>query len=458
MKSYKIPLSYNTLNDDQKTAFDMLKFGLDAGQNFFLMGDAGVGKSYLIGVYSEFCSMNGVAMLKAAPTGTAAVNVKGSTLHKLFRLPFSIIPAEISSKQLDNIYSMIAMADVIFIDEISMVRVDMFENVMLQIRKANEIRANKRIQPIQVIISGDFGQLKPIVTAEDRRLYQETTGKDIGAGCCYDARMWDVMDFNPIALHKQMRQSDPAFCNILDMMRIGVGTDKDIAYLNDNSAQAEIPGGIWLCGYKDTAAEKNAVGLYRLPGELRSSKAVIRGKAKIEQTNLAENLLYKVGARVMMTRNQGNEYHNGSLGTIRSETPDGHIVIALDSGRVIMTEKCKTSFYEYKVGWNGHIEQVEVGSIQQYPFKIGYAVTIHKSQGATYDSMNLVPEIFAVGQLYTAISRCRSLGAMYIQPDKAGRRITKEKLMPDKDIVKFLIDQDGKAFEYKAYFESQVSI
>lgn len=456
MKRYNIPLSYDTLNDEQKTAFDMLKYGLDAGQNYFLTGDAGVGKSYLIGVYAEFCKRNNLTMLKAAPTGTAAVNIKGTTLHKLFRLPFTICEAKPTDKQIDNIWGIISQADVIFIDEVSMVRVDIFENIMNQITKSNEIRTRRGKQKTQVIISGDFGQLKPIVTAEDKKLYAELTGRDIGHGCCYDSGMWPVMDFAPIMLHAQMRQADPKFCSVLDDVRIGISCDLD--YINANSAKSEIPDGIWLCGYKNTAAEKNALGLYRLPGDLLSSKAIVRGKAKVEQTNCADELIYKIGARVMMIRNQGHEYHNGSLGAIRSQRPDGTIMIDLDEGRSVAVEKVQFSFYEYKIGFSGQIEQVETGSVTQYPFKIGYAVTIHKSQGATYDKMNLVPEIFAVGQLYTALSRCRSVSGIYIQPDKLGRKITPDKLMPDKEIVKFLIEQNGKAADYKAYFESQVSV
>lgn len=453
MKNYTIPAAYDTLNDDQKLAFDMLKYGIDSAQNYFLTGNAGVGKSYLIDVYTAFCKANGLNILKAAPTGTAATNIKGVTLHKLFYLPPTIVSKQVTDRQLSNIHFLIAYADVIFIDEISMFRIDMFENVMNQIKMANKIRANKNKQPIQIILSGDFGQLPPVITKNDRELYKSTYGSDIKSGRCYESTEWAALGFQPIVLREQMRQGDTAFRNALDNIRIGVKSD--MAYINQNSAQSEIQDGIWLCGYKDTAAEKNALGLYKLPGEIRKSHAIVTGKAKISQTNMAEELIYKIGARVMMIMNKGSQYSNGSLGTIIDETINGDIMIRLDRGYTIMVEKTPVIFYEYKAQ-NGRVEAVEVGKIIQYPFKIGYAVTIHKSQGQTYDSMNLVPEVFAVGQLYTAISRCKSLSNIYIQPDHNGDKLTDNKFMADKDVVMFLIDQDGKAQQYKNWFLSNV--
>ena len=454
MKTYRLPLSYDTLNDDQKIAFGMLQYGLDSGQNYFLTGDAGVGKSYVINVYAEFCTLNRINLLKCAPTGTAATTIKGSTIHKMFRLPWTVASDKISSKQLENIYSMIQYADAIFIDEASMMRVDMLEAVMAQIAKADELRAKRSKPAIQVILSGDFGQLKPVVTQEDKKLFLEAKGREIGSGCCYESPVWAAADFKPIMLREQMRQSDKAFCKALDNIKIGI--DSDLDYINANSSPVELPGGIWLCGLKDTAAEKNAMGLYRLPGELLFSDAIVTGKAKVSQTNYAERLMYKIGARVMMIKNMGDIYHNGSLGTIKAVNSDGTVKIALDAGREVDVGKVKTGFYEYKMDSNHQIMQIETGSVTQFPFKIGYAVTIHKAQGQTYDAMNLVPEIFAQGQLYTAMSRCKYLDRIYVQPDAKGDKLTPAKLMQDLETVKFLIKMDAEAAKYRAYFESTI--
>ena len=442
MINYKIPDSYYSLNDDQKTAFDMLLYGLNSNQNFFITGDAGVGKSYLIDVYSEFCYKNNINIIKTAFTGTAANNIHGATLHKTFKLPLSVLTKEISSSQSINIQSMLQYTDVIFIDEISMVR-------MNQIKEANKLRDKKNKNPIQIIISGDFCQLKPVVTAEDRRIYAELTNLEIGTGCCYTSNEWLNCDFKIIELTTPMRQADQNFCNALNNIKIGLKSSID--YLNQNSAPDPIENGIWLCGYKDTAAQKNALGIYNLPGELYESEAEVFGKANIKHTNLAEKLIYKLNARVMMLRNEGLTYSNGSLGTIVNILSRNEVMIQLDNGHLARVQKVKTTFHEYKVQ-NNIITPVEIGSITQFPFKIGYAVTIHKAQGQTYDRMNLVPEIFTPGQLYVALSRCKNLSNIYIQPDKYGQKITEQKIIPDKDTIKFLIEQNAKAQEYRDWF------
>ena len=456
MKHYDYPKIYDTLNDDQKLAFQMLVYGHDSGVNYFLTGDAGTGKSYLIDAFYAFCCMNGITMLKCAPTGVAATNIGGITMHRMFKLPLSVLTDKIEGVQYANIYKLVSKADVMFIDEVSMARIDMFGNAMAQVREANKIRERYRKPPVQVIVCGDFGQLMPVVTEKDRELYQQLTGRDIGTGCCYNSHWWQDMAFQPILLTKPMRQDDARFCKALDNVKIGIKTDID--YLNQNTAQAPVTDGIWLCGYNNTAAEKNARGIYNLPGEAISSRAVVTGKANIKQSNFVENLIYKNGARVVMTMrelgNPSSPYDNGSLGTIVSAGRDT-VRIRLDKGVTVTVAKVKLPFYDYEVV-GGSVEPHEVGSIIQFPFKIGYAITIHKSQGQTYDKMNIVPEIFAPGQLYVALSRCKQIGQIYVQPDGYGRRITPEKILPNPEVVKFLIGQDAAYAGFKDYFTQNV--
>lgn len=452
MKTYRYPAIYDTLNDDQKLAFQMLVYGHDSGVNYFLTGDAGTGKSYLIDAFYQFCRMNGITMLKCAPTGVAATNIGGVTMHRMFRLPLSVLTEKLEGSQYANMYKMLVHADVMFIDEISMARIDMFGNAMAQIRAANKIREKSKKPPIQIIICGDFGQLMPVVTESDRNLYQQLTGLEIGTGCCYNSHWWADLNFQPILLSKPMRQSDARFCRALDNLKMGIKSDID--YLNQNTAKAPLDKGIWLCGYNNTAAEKNAMGIYKLPGDILTSRAVVLGKANIKQSNFVETLIYKKGARVVMTmREIGNPrspYDNGSLGTILYAGHD-MVRILLDNGREVCVNKVKLPFFDYEVR-NGHVEPREIGSITQFPFKIGYAITIHKSQGQTYDRMNVVPEIFAPGQLYVAMSRCKEIGNIYIQPDRYGYQITPEKIMPNPEVIKFLIAQDAKYASFKDVF------
>ena len=459
MKQYKFPASYDTLNPEQKLVFSIMIYGYDAHEHYFLTGDAGVGKSYVIDVFTDFCNLNNINIVKTAPTGVAATNIKGTTYHKQFKLPLSVLTEKIDGNQFANMYKILQYMDVLFIDEIGMARIDAFDNIMKQVEEVNKIRAKQRKQPVQVILSGDFGQLQPVVTEQDKINYAKITGRDIGNGCCYKSHWWTDMNFKPLLLTTPMRQSDAVFCKALNNVKIGI--KQDIDYLNNNSAQAEIPNGIWLCGYNDTAAEKNALGIYKLPGAIHTSKAIVTGRANIKHTNFAENLIYKEGARVMMTMRDINKpakmcpYCNGSLGTIESIYPNGTIAIKLDTGVTIHVDKVKFPFVEYTVV-NGQIQTNEIGHITQYPFKIGYAITIHKSQGQTYDAMNLVPEIFTPGQLYTALSRCKMLQNIYIQPDKYGQKITEKKIMPNNDIIMFMIKIESEFVTYRDWFKNTV--
>lgn len=454
MRNFKFPTKYDTLNYDQKLIFNMLIYGYVSNQHYFLTGNAGVGKTYLINVFDEFCRMNAINLMKVAPTGVAATNIQGTTLHKGFKLPLSVVDEKLENAQYANIQKTIRYVDILFIEEVSMVRIDIFDNVMKNIQEANKVRARYNQNPIMVILSGDFGQLMPVITEDDRKNYTKLTGRDIDNGCCYNSHYWIDMDFKPIMLTTPMRQQDVTFCRALDNIKIGIKADVD--YLNNNCAQQPLPNGIWLCGYNNTANQKNVEGLYNLPGNIIESKAVITGKANIKHTNLAEKLLYKKGARVMMTMNEGTigGYHNGSLGTLVDVRPN-RVRIKLDTGRTVDVFKTTIPFYEYDV-CNGKMVQNQVGSVIQFPFKIGYAVTIHKSQGQTYDTMNLVPEIFMPGQLYVAMSRCKNLDQIYIQPDKYGHRVTETKIMPNPEIIKFLIKIDSEYNTWKQYYLSTV--
>lgn len=456
MITYNFPASYDTLNSDQKLIFQMLMNGLNSNQHFFLTGNAGVGKSYLINSFSEFCNLNDINMIKTAPTGVAATNIFGVTLHKQFKLPLSVLDESLTASQFANIHKIIKFVDIVLIEEISMCRIDIFDNVMSNIKEANKQRVKMNKQPIMVIVAGDFGQLQPVVTEQDKINYAKLTGKDIGNGCCYNSHYWTDMNFIPLMLSQVMRQADAKFCSALDNIKIGL--KQDIDYLNKNSSQTPIPNGIWLCGYNNTADQKNALGIFNLPGELYTSTAKIKGKANIKQSSFAESIPYKLNARVMMCMNDRNapqRYHNGALGTIIGIYPNNIIRIQLDSGKTVDVEKFKLPFYEYTVV-NGKVEQNEVGSITQFPFKIGYAITIHKSQGQTYDQMNLVPEIFIAGQLYVALSRCKELSKIYIQNDNYNQKITEKKIMPNLDIVKFIINLDKEFNDYKQHFISTV--
>lgn len=435
MKKYRYPNSYRRLTDSQRAVFDQLVACYETSTHCFLTGNAGTGKSFVANCFSDFCMLNRIALAKCAPTGVAATAINGTTMHKLFKLPLSIVPDRPDSRQYQNIYKTLAFADVIFIDEISMARVDVLDGALRQVWKASEIRRNTGKKPIQVVVCGDFGQLAPVVTPKDREAYEEIMGYPIGKGYCYAGGGWKYMDFKPLVLTEPMRQADKEFCAALDAIK--TGDARVMEYLNANTSPDPVADGVWICGYNKSVMAINHQRLDELPDELHIRKARISGEADIAKTNLEPELHYKKGARVMMLTNEPHgRWCNGSLGVIREISGD-RVTIRMDTGFVADVFPYNLEFLEYEVD-GGTLVQHCVGSIVQYPFKLGYAVTVHKSQGQTYDAVNLVPEMFAPGQLYVALSRCRSAGKLYIQPDREGNRLQPRHLIADEATSEFI--------------------
>jgi len=461
MRNYHIPASYNTLNADQKLAFDMLKYGYDSGKNYLITGNAGTGKSYLIDAYTEFCEMNNITIVKTAPTGLAATTIGGVTLNKMFMLPPTICEDRISGTQYSNIERKLIYADVIVIDEISMVRIDAFNSVMRQIKKVNDYRARRygtSKNPVQIILCGDFGQLPPIIKDEDKKLYTELYNKDIQDGFCYNSSYWTDFDITPILLTDSMRQKDPAFCKALDNIKIGIS--KDIDYINQNSAKQPIKDAIWLCGTNKTAKILNDGFIAQIPNPVfKTSTAKTEGRANVKQTAFEEILTFTVGARVLMVMKDTAAHHsrwqNGQLGTITAIHHDSVDIRFDGTYSPVNVEPAEVPFIEYTVDGD-HLTPTEIGSVTQYPFKIGYAITIHKSQGQTYDKVNLVPEIFQDGQLYVALSRCRELDNIFIAFDKNGNKLIPDQVRTAKDIIKFALKVDAEYYEFKDFYLNTV--
>lgn len=453
MRSYKYPDTYNTLNEDQSLIFDMILWGYNNGRHFFLTGDAGVGKSYLIRTWSDFCKLNNINLVKVAPTGVAAINVGGMTIHRLFKVPTHVVSEDLDDKQEDNCIDMIQYVDVCLIEEISMARIDVFDNLMANIKVANEMRAMYGKKPIMVILAGDFSQLPPVIKPDDRETYKKMTGKDIGNGYCFNSHYWPEYKFIPLILRQQMRQSDTKFNKALDNIKIG--KKDDLPYINAESSSTAIPNGIWLCGTNATAEAKNFECMKNL-ARGHVSYAEKHGKVDMTQTTFLDELNYAVSARVVMliNDNENHQYVNGSLGTItKVYVRKNKIEITLDNGNIINVEPFIQTFYEYEV-IDGKIHEITVGTLTQFPFKVAYAITIHKSQGQTYDQMNLIPEIWSPGQLYVALSRCKMLENIYIQP-VSGQKIMAKHVKADPDIVQFLLCMDSTFERFKVFYNNQ---
>lgn len=438
------PQMYETLNDEQKQALELLASGV----NVFITGNAGTGKSYLVNAFAKYCEHEHISLVKTAPTGIASIEIGGATLHHQFKLKTGLdfSPVKKSPKFLDA-------TDVLLIDEISMVRIDVFDRIMQMIQIANSKRPRKK-KPIQIVLVGDFYQLAPVISKEEKPYLVERYGEDVKDGYCFQSSLWRIFNIRTCNLTTVIRQADKAFCAALDACK--KGDAYCLNFIRYNASKKPFKDGIWVCGKNSTVNDKNNQELAKLQGKMYISEAEYDGKVTKADRLCDEVFCFKIGARVVMTSNDYDEqmYQNGSLGTITG-LEDNSIVVSLDNGEVVAVGKKTFSKYEYEYKTEGRtvtLEQNSIGSATQYPMRLGYAVTVHKSQGQTYEKMNLMPEIFSNGQLYVALSRCKSIENIYIENYISARMV-----MTSEEVKKFydtsiegqpIIEEDTQSMQY----------
>ena len=484
-----------SLNPEQKKFFELMK----NGENIFLTGNAGTGKSFLAETYRMYCEKHNISIALTAPTGIAAVHINGVTLHSFFRIPLGLDGTlkEISESDLkdfkngtvnggqkyekakngktgtEKIFKNLMETDVLLIDEISMVTIDVIDYVFRIVQFINCEKENKKKKPIQLILVGDFFQLPPVIRSEDMQHYIRHYGADVRGGYAFQSLYWKRLGVKLCKLETIVRQSDAEFCKALDACKTG---QKDcIKYFNSHCSKKEIKDAIWLCGKNVTADKKNAKELENIDAEEHIFTAKYSGDCTEKDGMCMHELKVKVGARVLLTVNsETKEYVNGSLGTITEIGKDntGDFIRVLIDGRESLGVKVYRytySKFKYKTAQesvaeekNGQpvidkktgfqkmkkktiLKKEEIGSAEQFPMKLGYAITIHKSQGQTYDKVNLTPEIFSNGQLYVALSRCKSVEMLYTE-----RKLTESMVKTSQDVLNYYTNPD----EY-SYFGSR---
>jgi len=388
------------------------------GYNIFLTGDAGTGKSFIINKYIKDKEKQGYNVMKLASTGIAASNINGVTIHKEFKLPTGVLSNKLASY--DDIDECLIESDIIVIDEISMCRVDLFDFVANKILRANSIRKNRGYKILQFIVVGDFFQLPPVITEYDKNALDKIYGHDIGSGFAFQSKFWNMFEFKNIILTEVIRQSNREFLTQLNKLRIGDKSSLD--YFYNNSNKNEIEGAITICSKNSEVAEINNRELNKISGDAVEYRAILNGDVNYNDTVAEFNLVLKPNARIMMLVNQSS-YNNGTFGFVKELNKD-YIMVQLDSGIIEKIERYTWEIYKYDI-----IDETEstenkkkltkrvVGTLEQFPVKLAYAITIHKSQGQTYDYVNLSPYCWDCGQLYTALSRVKSLSNMYIKYD-----------------------------------------
>lgn len=394
------------LTQQQKEAYEvMLK-----GENVFLTGEAGTGKSFVIKEFIKTMKNKHKNVILCAPTGIAALQIGGVTIHRCFHA--SLEPQ--IHKDIKKIPSTVKNADVIIIDEISMCRVDLFEYVMRVIKKAEQVTKKKK----QVVVVGDFFQLPPVTIPSDRKVLEEYyQGYD--RGFAFEAPLWKEMNFKVISLIEVLRQDKLEFINALNKIRIG--EQSSIDYFNKNASSHQFNQGITLCGLNKKADKINTDELNKLKTEERVFQAIVKGDVKKSDKPTDDQLRLRIGARVIVLVNdyEGIQYQNGSLGEVIEFGKD-EVVVRIDYNQAIVhltyQEWSIENYTLVKEEYSGityqKLEKEKVGSFKQIPLKLAYAITIHKSQGQTYDQVNLIPHCFDCGQLYVALSRVKSMDGL----------------------------------------------
>lgn len=403
------------LNTKQKEALEAML----AGRNVFLTGAGGVGKSVVI---SEFVNTTDREVVLCAPTGIAATHIEGITVHRLIKPPFGPV-AKYTKPVEDN--EPMQVVNTIIVDEISMLRSDMFWYLSRTIRHYERQRNCK----IQLIVVGDFFQLPPVISKTGDGLAFRKIWNETGSGFAFNSFEWKTWDFHVVCLTEQMRQDNEELIQNLNKMRIGDASCID--FFNTRTAR-EPNDGITLCPTRACAKEINERAMLELLGHGRNYKAIIEGDFQDEMKPTEDNILLKEGARVMTLRNDtSNRYQNGSLGTVVALNHDS-VKIAFDNGVTAVVWYESWQNYDYVVSDEGELEKKEIGGFSQLPIMLAYAITIHKSQGQTFNKVNIKPRCFAPGQLYVACSRVKTLEGLYIDG-----YIREEYIKVSKEVVGF---------------------
>ena len=390
-------------------SFAAARAALEDGRNVLLTGKAGTGKTTFLEWFRKDSTKN-IAVV--APTGVAALNVRGQTIHSFFELKPGFVAPDHTFRIRNR--KLFQSLDLLIVDEISMVRADLFDAMATILRQYGP---NPR-QPfggVQICLVGDLLQLPPIISPAEREAFHH-----LYAGpYFFQAQAWQPEQFTTIAFDDVFRQRDPAFVALLNRIREGQRTPDLLAALNQRvGVVAEEDGIVTLTTTNARATAINEARMAALshPGRIYTGEAAGNFTASGQNLPAPEQLLLKPGAQVMFTRNDvpARRWVNGTLGVVRHLEADVVIVEVMrgDRPRLYEVEREIWKAVKYRLDDDsGEIRAEETGHYTQFPLTPAWAVTIHKSQGKTLDRVliDLDRGAFAPGQLYVALSRCRTL-------------------------------------------------
>jgi len=442
----KNPLT--TLTSKQRLALDLAI----AGKNLFITGGAGVGKSHVYHLIAAELERRGKTVYRLSTTGIAARNVRGVTAHSQFRLPrtpaYLLLRHPLEIEEIVEKNKWLEDDVVLMIDEVGMLRSDTFD-LVLEILRRSGAKA-------QIVLFGDPFQLPPVVREDEA----EELFSAYQSEFFFDAHRYGDFGFEIVVLDVVHRQKgDQRFIDILNRMRTGDTTDADLAVLSSKVAERD-PKALTLITSNRRAKEINERELEKLDGEEFAFSARTIGEVQLGDFPIEKELKLKVGARVVLTQNDTSKekrYRNGDLGTVvkidrqayfdldgnlRKKRDEYVIEVVFDAnGKKVyvfpndFNVECFVSDEE-----NKRIKKEIVGTVRQFPIRLAYAVTIHKSQGMTIPRLHVnLARVFAPGQTYVAFSRATGLDGLTLE-----KPLTKEEIMVHERVKEFHAETDGR--------------